>query len=359
MAVSRRRLALLLGTVSVGTVSALAAGTAFAAADWTDTETPDIGADYAFEDIEVLSDTDAWAVGTSSADSGTVAMHWDGRTWTHTPTPEAWDLLEVSGSASDDVWAVGRAESGAAVLNWDGTAWNSVDSPDPGLPDGQTPGLYTVAAHASGQAWAGGCGDGNAGSTAYAQHWNGDEWTTSALPIPDGAKDSCVFGFDYVADDEVWAFGTTWDKRAWILRWDGSRWQTETTPDNTESVTMSGSYLGPDGRLCAGGYTLDADLVPSPYLLCRDDGTWSEIAVPELDAFAGGLGPDGAGGMYLTGSGDADAPVLLHFDGEQVVVDTAPDSATGGLTGIDAAPGSSRVWLAGSAGDKGLATYTG
>lgn len=359
MSRTRRRLALFTAAIAAGTVSALAAGSAFAAVDWTETATPDIGAGYGFEAIEVLSDTDAWAVGVADTEDGTVAAHWDGTAWTHTKTPAAWDLLDVAGSAGDDVWAVGRGQSGANLIRWDGGAWSSVDSPDPGLPDGQTPGLYAVAAHESGKAWAGGCGDSDSASTGYAQHWDGSKWMNSELPIPDGAGNSCVFGFEYVADDEVWAFGTTWDKKAWILRWDGTAWKRQTTPEHTESVTMSGSYRGDDGRLCAGGYTLDADLKPSPYLLCRDDGTWTEIATPDIDAFAGALGPDGAGGMFLTGSGDGDKPVLLRFDGETVVEETPPASATGGLTGVDSAPGSSRVWVAGTAGSKGLAAHTG
>lgn len=357
MSRTRRRLALTTVAVAAGTASALAAATAFAAVEWTNTTTPDIGDQYSFEAMEVLSDDDVWAVGTSSSD--TLAAHWDGKEWTHTPTPTAWDLMDVAGSAGDDVWAVGRAESGSNLIHWDGSAWSSVDSPAPELPDGQNPGLYAIESHETGKAWAGGCGDSSTTSTGFAQHYDGTEWTTSALPIPDGVDNSCVFGFGYVSDDEVWAFGTTWQKKAWILRWDGAKWHTEPTPDHTESVTMSGSYRSADGRLCAGGYTLDADLMPSPYLLCRDDGTWTEIPTPDIDAFAGGLGSDGSGGMFLTGTSFDEKPVLLRFDGDTVVEETPPQGATGGLTEVDSAPGSSRVWVGGGDGTRGLAAHTG
>lgn len=354
----RRGLVLASTAVAAGTASALMASSAFAAVEWTNTETPDIGADYGFESLEVLAEDDAWAVGTSSGGDGTVAAHWDGTAWTHTPTPKGWDLMSVSAATSDDVWAAGRGESGSVLAHWDGTAWGSVDSPAPEVPDGQIPGLYAVDADGSGNAWAGGCGDGDSGSTAFAQSFDGDKWTSVKLPVPDGADNSCVFAIDYVADDNVRVYGTTWDKQAWILHWNGHEWTTETTPENSESVTMTDSYIN-QGELCASGYTLDADLKPSPYLLCRDGETWTEVETPELDAFTGGIGPDGDGGMYLTGSTFGGKPVLLRYDGETVVEETPPSAEDGSLTAVASAPGSTRVWLAGTAGTKGLAAHSG
>lgn len=356
-----RKRHVLLSAVAAGAVSALTASTAFAAVEWTVTESPDIGAGYSFEAMDVVTDEDAWAVGSSTADGGTatVAAHWDGSAWTHTKTPQGWDLLDVSAAANADVWAVGRGEDGGVTAHWDGRAWKDTESPKPELPDGQVPGLYTVDMIASGEAWAGGCGDGDSGSTAFTQQWDGDNWTAMELPVPDGADNSCVFSIDFVAEDNVRVYGTTWDKKAWILHWNGHEWTTEKTPDDTESVTITDSYLNRTGELCASGYTLNENLKPSPYLLCRDGETWTEVKTPDMDAFIGAIGSDGDGGVYLAGRSFDDKPVLLHYDGDAVTEETAPTGEGGGLTAVASAPGSTRTWVAGTAGDKGLAAYTG
>ena len=67
------------------------------------------------------------------ATSGT-ALHWNGSAWSSTSTGTTVDLASVSGTASNDVWALGLGTS----LHWNGSAWSTV----PGFPPNSTVDLF-------------------------------------------------------------------------------------------------------------------------------------------------------------------------------------------------------------------------
>jgi hypothetical protein len=63
---------------------------------------------------------DLWAVGKNGA-----ILHGDGTGWTRVASPTTNTLRAVSGSTADDVWAVGDA---GTILHWNGVAWTAVPS---------------------------------------------------------------------------------------------------------------------------------------------------------------------------------------------------------------------------------------
>ena len=94
------------------------------------------GTKYAlFDGVVSLSPTDAWAVGGSSKTGlyQNLIEHWNGKAWSIVPSPNApgrqtQDLIGVSGSASNDVWAVGDGGVGRPIaMHWDGMTWRLVD----------------------------------------------------------------------------------------------------------------------------------------------------------------------------------------------------------------------------------------
>src|SRR5438093_347434 len=99
--------------------------------------------DHTLADVDALSSTDIWAVGSFADDAGvlrTLAEHWDGQAWSVTPSPNASEgdnaLYSVEAIGPDDVWAVGSYRDGSDVLqtlaaHWDGEAWTVVPSPNP------------------------------------------------------------------------------------------------------------------------------------------------------------------------------------------------------------------------------------
>ena len=87
--------------------------------------------------------------------------HWDGLSWTHQDhIAAAGNLLRVSGSAPDDVWAVGL--NGTFLRNRGG-AWTQVSA-------GTTEVIWSVWSVAVDDAWA-------VGNGGLILRWNGSSWT--------------------------------------------------------------------------------------------------------------------------------------------------------------------------------------
>ncbi len=146
---------------------------------WEVVPTPDLGSArnhlYA---VDVVGPDDVWAVGrwrNIGETSRTFAIHWDGSSWAHVPTPNLGlddTLYDVEGASSNDVWAVGAFHNGAdyepMTLHWDGTTWMAVDNPGGG---------NAVAVVAGDDAWA-------LGGTFT--HWDGSAWTPVSTPDAGG-----------------------------------------------------------------------------------------------------------------------------------------------------------------------------
>jgi photosystem II stability/assembly factor-like uncharacterized protein len=85
--------------------------------------------DNKLNDVSVVSDNDAWAVGANDEYEGTI-IHWDGKHWqrwyqAELPIPKV-ALIAVDMASSTDGWAAGAPMSpgGPAVfLHWDGNRW--------------------------------------------------------------------------------------------------------------------------------------------------------------------------------------------------------------------------------------------
>lgn len=85
--------------------------------------------------VAAISASGAFAVGASnnaSLGENTLALHWNGTKWIHTPTPtpgepvQGAQLNAVSAVSSSDAWAVGYISGSPAkglILHWNGTTW--------------------------------------------------------------------------------------------------------------------------------------------------------------------------------------------------------------------------------------------
>ena len=72
-------------------------------------------------DLDILSPTDIWAVGSFGdfSDPEPQVQHWDGTSWNVVPLPAGFDgdLLGVSAVSANDVWFVGgEAHNGHALI---------------------------------------------------------------------------------------------------------------------------------------------------------------------------------------------------------------------------------------------------
>src|SRR5207248_2249737 len=120
---------------------------------WQHSPVPDLG-DFALDDVTALASDDVWAVGSSFRTKGTldttVILHWDGRSWTRSTSPNEdgkhTSLGAIHAIAANDIWAVGYSwvagthDRHPFAIHWNGRHWAKTATPN------QSGELYQVAA---------------------------------------------------------------------------------------------------------------------------------------------------------------------------------------------------------------------
>ena len=168
--------------------------------------------------ISATSANDIWAVGYSEVPNVVTHIeHWDGIRWNVIPSPNRamyYNFLwAVDAVSPDDIWAVG--DSGEQVgpygitltLHWDGAQWGIVYSPSPNIPPRS---LYAVSGSNSNDVWAVGFDTEIVGSyyvkSTLALHWNGAYWSRAPTLNP-GRIYNRFDGVATLANGEAWAVG--------------------------------------------------------------------------------------------------------------------------------------------------------
>jgi hypothetical protein len=248
---------------------------------WSTVPLADPGTTYwHVEALSAAAPDDVWAVGNwATGDSGgPLVEYWDGSRWSvvesPSPSPENlngksyWSLSAVDALGPADAWATGQTEnvapageSNTIALHWDGSTWTRTPTPDARAQNGAYGHLFGVSALASDNVWAVGLagsepGYFGGGDRALIQHWNGSSWAVSeTLPA-----DSRFVDVLAVSPNEVWAVGSTGAMggrfSALVQRWDGTRWE-EVPTGVTGQVWLSGVSQSPSGGLWAVGLTED------------------------------------------------------------------------------------------------------
>jgi hypothetical protein len=245
------------------------------------------------EAVSADAPDDVWAVGNwATGDSGgPLIEHWDGSRWTvvEAPSPPPENLTGKSyGSLSAvdalgpaDVWATGQTEnvapageSNTVALNWDGSTWTRTPTPDVQAQNGSYGHLFGVSALAADDVWAVGlAGDQpgyfGGGDRALIEHWNGTSWAVSeTLPA-----DSRFVDVLAVSPNEVWAVGATGVTGSFsplVQRWDGTRWE-EVSTGVTGEAWLSAISRSPTGDLWAVGMSVEKDSGRTLVLRCTGD----------------------------------------------------------------------------------------
>jgi hypothetical protein len=196
--------------------------------------------------VAARSATDVWAVG------GTLAMHWNGRSWTRVATPAlkgGLGLSAVAVTSSDNAWAVGQAgqapgstsPASPLVVHWNGRRWAVQPSQSP--PGGGK--FNAVSAVSGGIAWA----VGSAGSQTLAEHWNGTRWSRWASPNVPGATASSFNSVVMISANNAWAVGTATMPSATVpggtttpltAFWNGQRWRLVPSPNPAGDASLAG-----------------------------------------------------------------------------------------------------------------------
>jgi hypothetical protein len=202
--------------------------------------------------VSAASSAGAWAVGVAlppGRAARTLVEHWQGTAWRMVPSPDRPSggsfLNAVVALSASDAWAVGlsRSPGGPArtlVLHWDGRRWAITASPNAGPGDNS---LVSVAAASARDVWAAGYRDAKGAYRSLVEHWDGDRWTVVRLP-PLGDPGNGLNAVDAAAPGVVWAVGGSARARGpsqpLILRVDGRIWSSVPAPASLHSATLNG-----------------------------------------------------------------------------------------------------------------------
>jgi hypothetical protein len=212
---------------------------------WAAMPTPSGAGAYEFGHVKTFSATEAWAVGASSTTGTPAANYWNGTSWTSVPTPTLTTLgltmNAISGSSGQDVWAVGLAQSSgyrhvvrnSVAMHYNGTSWTAVSVPE-------TQGLLDIAVTSPTNAWA-------TGFNGSVLHWDGTSWTIvtnqpyAHVVAANSATDVWVGGILSVAHFDGSTWTTTTPVPAGMDVFNGAA----EVPSG--KVWFAGGYYMPDG----------------------------------------------------------------------------------------------------------------
>jgi hypothetical protein len=229
--------------------------------------------------VAALSANDVWAVGyTSGIETqepiDTLILHWDGVSWTRVESPNitggANELFGIAAISANDIWSVGYAGGAPLSMHWNGSTWSIAPMRvRPGL-GGEW--LAAVSGSASNDVWAVGTGRGffTNRPSATIRHWDGTRWkekvcyaASSSNPPPgyegEGGPDAYLTGVSAVASNDVWAVGAS-GSGPLILHWDGSAWTTVTHPRAfPNSAVLRAVATSSEGGAWSAGIAIKAD----------------------------------------------------------------------------------------------------
>jgi hypothetical protein len=322
---------------------------------WQISTSPNIGIlTNDVNDVTIISPNDIWAVGSyliAEFTGQTLAMHWDGSSWTVVSTPNIGSstdnrLTAVKSLSANNVWAVGYGTDGYRhnlVLHWDGVAWNLVTADNPStvdnflldidaggssiwavgywvnsgiyrtetlqwngtamawVPSADTPYAYNylrgVSVLSATDIWAVGYSNGPTTNATLIEHWNGSAWTIVPSPNQPNA-DNQLNSVSALSSTDIWAVGTyapqsTSIPRTQALHWDGSTWNLVTTPNpgtNTNALTRVAAVAPND--VWAVGQSVSDNNVQQDLIIHYDGLAWgvvTSVTPPNTSTGLGGV----------------------------------------------------------------------
>ncbi|MEO5721020.1 MAG: dockerin type I domain-containing protein [Chthoniobacterales bacterium] len=321
--------------------------------------------DVALTGVAPLSGTDVWAVGSyiaaaggtdGSASSRTLAMHWNGASWTITPTvnpaTSGNQLKKVIALASNNVWSLG-GDGQSYTLRWDGANWLHI--PLPPINNNGSSNVATfledIAATSGSDIWLVGAMDNlNGGTQTLTLHWNGAQWMQ--IPNPNiGTRTGGIYsqGLESVValtPNNVWAVGhyrVGNTPHTLILHWDGTAWTIVPSPDGPtgDGWLHSIAAANPNDIWAVGEYDkVDLTSDAKALALHWDGVAWTASVPPNPSPF--GVNPlhsvvaRGPNDFYAAGSWqkgvDGSNTFTVHWDGAtwtQVPSDNPAGDGTG------------------------------
>jgi hypothetical protein len=242
-----------------------------------------------FFGVSGTASNDVWAVGfkigPDNPDFGEQLIeHWNGTAWSEVTSPlvEGDSLRAVAAISANDVWAVGdRSEQGfenALIEHWDGTAWSIVpDSSISGVA-ASTSLLKSVSADGSNDVWAVGA--------ETLLHFNGTTWSEVASPFMQANSVTALSPTNAwaVGSKNVYVrFGQNFRQvpESAIEHWDGTSWSLVSSPNVGVNSSLNGIAAISANDIVAVG-TLTTSTGGTGTLIEQWNGTsWTIVSSPD------------------------------------------------------------------------------
>jgi|GEM_PF-1599536 len=199
---------------------------------------------------------------------------WNGSEWKKQTAPNptkatATRLNDVSCSSSSSCLAVGYDLNGTGEREpvgeiWNGTSWSLQSVPGPSKGKGAR--LQSLWCTSSSACTAVGWYEASTSLVGFGERWNGTSWTFESMPNPSGSERAFLNGVScptLISCTAVGFYDTSGGTKTLAMRWNGSTWSIETTPNPvggkspelqrvscfsyTECIAV-GSYLNSSGE---------------------------------------------------------------------------------------------------------------
>lgn len=255
---------------------------------WTLVPTPHLPGAALLRGVTAISASDVWAVGYYDGGNRrwrTFALHWDGTAWTQVPTPNTGSgsnyLFGVSAAAPNDVWAVGssccvRYEQQTLAMRWDGATWSVVPSPSVAPLSNA---LYGVAAISPSDAWAVGAYGAYDNRQVLIERWDGAQWS-----VVRSAPAGTLLAIEAISTSKLWAVGysgSSYYRRSLAMGFDGQTWDVAPSPSpgDADNIFYDVSALSNDDVWAVGAF--NNAYAPNETLIAHwDGGRWTQVPGP-------------------------------------------------------------------------------
>ncbi|WP_030781378.1 hypothetical protein [Streptomyces sp. NRRL S-920] len=257
---------------------------AAAAPGWSALPVPPVTAPtVTVKDLAARGPSEAWASGYEHTPDGLRPMlyRWDGTAWSRDTTfPGAGEpgWLGKVQFVGEEAWIFHNRAGEGEILRRSADGWSAVPLP-------RTLRVYQDFTAVPGAAWV--VGEDDTGLKVL--RYDGSGWTTQTTP--EGVH--YVMGVTARTADDAWAWADTGTGPA-VLRWDGTAWRDAkvSLPPNSNVHTI---LVEPSGRATIGGSQY-SDAPPRTYLMTWNGHVWRTTHPPLGDTQTEAIvrGPDGA-----------------------------------------------------------------
>jgi hypothetical protein len=319
--------------------------------------------------IAAVSPSDIWTVAEYGfwPGGGSLASHFNGKTWAAVPTPnlgaQQFAINGLVALATDDIWAVGFAPGPQALIeHYDGTSWTVVPGPQVDSPASMLNAVSRVAGR--NELWAVGQFSTGIATKTLTEHYDGGNW--SIVPSPNVGTFSNLLSVSADSGDDVWAVGSHADGKAaetLIEHYDGRQWSVMASYNvgwPSDANRLNGVLALSASDVWAVGTSMALDGNSAYTHIEHYDGTrWLSVQSPDpglsvLYGLAAASPKDvWAVGYYEHGDADYTHTLVEHFDGSIWTVVPTPyiDRANASFVGVTLIPNKTELWAVGVTND--------